>query len=66
MEKLLIDFTAGMAGYMFKRWLGDISTDKIIKPLVNILKKKLIKTERDMAIYLHGYNEMINKNKAGD
>jgi hypothetical protein len=54
-----------MFGYMLKRWLGDVTTNNIIKPLVNLLKKKFIKTERDMAVYLHGYNEMINKKKAG-
>jgi hypothetical protein len=65
LSESLLPFIAGMFGYMLKRWLGDVTTNNIIKPLVNLLKKKFIKTERDMAVYLHGYNEMINKKKAG-
>jgi hypothetical protein len=65
-NEALIPYIAGIFGYMSKRWVGEMVADKLIKPLVNILKKKLIKTERDMAVYLHGYNETANNRKAGE
>jgi hypothetical protein len=63
----ILPFISGMFGYMLKRWLGDVTTNKLIKPLINIMKKKLIKTENDLIAYWHGYNAYLNdKDKAGD
>lgn len=71
-ENLWIELSAGMAGYMVRRWLGEEITKYIISPissrlkkyilmpLYKKLKKSLIKTERDAAIYLHYRNKALN------
>lgn len=74
MEKLVLDFVIGIGGYMARKYVGEEVAKYVVKPVSSRLKKYifrpisskaksiLIKTEKDMAIYLHYKNRAIKKN----
>jgi hypothetical protein len=51
---------------IFARWLSELIQKYLLAPFFKLLKNKLIKSERDLAYFLHSYNECITKQKTGD
>lgn len=46
---------------VFSKWLGVQMTKRFFAPLFRWLQRKLIKTERDVAIFIHYRNRALNK-----
>ena len=46
---------------IFSKWLGNKLIDTVFAPLGKFMKKRLIKTERDVAIWMHYKNKAMNK-----
>lgn len=46
---------------VFSKWLGSKIVKYIFKPLAKIIKHRLIKSERDVAIWLHYRNKALKK-----
>ncbi len=71
-KRFIVDWVIiGSGGYLAKRFLGESVLMPIIRfvysitlrPLIVILHKRLIKSERDFALYLHVKNKQLSKIK---
>jgi len=49
---------------IFSKWLGAKLVDYVFNPFGRFLKKRLIKTERDVAIWMHYRNRALHKGHA--
>lgn len=73
MDKFILEFFFATVGYLARKWFGEELAHYIFKPILrwlnkrllrpvmHRLKKHLIKSERDAAIWLHEYNKALHK-----
>lgn len=51
---------------VFSKWLAGLVTDKLLKPVGKWIVKRLVRTERDLAIWLHYRNKAMRKGHVHD
>ena len=62
MDRVIVEVGAiGLA--MYRREVAILIIKYAIKPLLRRIKKQLVKTEHDAAVYLHALNKQLEKGK---